>query len=334
MKADFKVSAQQESSERLCLKEVLPLDTPLSLQIELASACNFKCSFCMHGNDELIKSKVLKIGIMKYDLFIKIVNDIKKFPKKIKFISLQCRGESLLNPQLPQMIDYLKKADVAEQIVLNTNASLLNEELSLAIIEAGLDFIRFSIEAVSTEGYKRIAGVNIDFEKLVEKIAFFYAHKKQCNVYSKILDCGMSKEEKVKFVTTFENISDRIFIEYPVNLWKDAGLDEEQFKTNRWSQKVFKTEICPRIFFAYAVHFDGTVVGCDSDWKAESPLGDANKDNLVSIWSGRKFNEMRCLHLSKNTQMYSRCQDCFVYQECLEKDCLDGDELRLHELYK
>ena len=334
MKADFKVSSQQEESERIILRDVLPLDTPLSLQIELASACNFKCSFCMHGNSDLIKSNVYKIGIMKFELFKKIVDDIKGFPRKIKFISLQCRGESLLNPKLPEMIKYLKAANVAEQIVLNTNASLLTKDLSISIIKAGLDCIRFSIEAVSSEGYKNISGVDIDFDNLVENIAFFYVNRDKCFVYTKIMDCGLTDDEKISFIKIFENISDRIYIENPINLWKDAGLNEEQFKINRWNQKIFKTEICPRIFFAYAVHFDGTVVGCDSDWKEESPLGNANSENIVSIWSGRSFNNMRSMHLEKDTHLYTRCKDCFVYRECLEKDCLDGDESRLLQLYR
>lgn len=334
MSAAFKVSPQQESKERVCLKNVLPLETPLSLQIELASTCNFHCKFCIHGNPDLIQNQQYKIGVMDYDLFCKIVDDLKGFPQKIKFISLQCRGESLLNPYISEMIRYLKESDVTLEIVLNTNASLLTEELSLSLIEAGLDCLRVSVEATSSEGYQEIAGIPVDFDNLVEKISFFYMHRKNCFVYTKILDCGMSEQEKEKFKTIFMPISDRIFIENPINLWKDAGLDESQFRVNRWNLPVHKTEICPRIFFAYAIHFDGTIVSCDSDWKEETPLGNAWDDNVAEIWNGVSFQQMRVHHLKKQASMYSRCKDCFVYQECLTTDCLDGEESRLLKLYQ
>ena len=82
MNSKYKVSPQQENEKRIRLKDELPLNTPLSIQIELASSCNFHCCFCMHGNPELINSGVFKTGLMSLELFQKIVNDLKQFPKR------------------------------------------------------------------------------------------------------------------------------------------------------------------------------------------------------------------------------------------------------------
>lgn len=310
MKAIKDISYQQKLENRESLEKVLPLKAPLSLQIELASACNFKCKFCIHGNDDLLRNGKYKSGIMTYDLFTKLVDDLKNFENPIKFISLQSRGESFLNPRLADMIKYLKESKVTKEIGINTNASLLHPELNLQIIEAGLDVIRISIEGVSEAAYKDVAGVDINYKQMIENITHLYEHRNKCHVYIKIIDCGMTAQEKDKFYADYGNICDTISIENPVDAWQDADLNAIEFKTERYNVPVSECVVCPRIFFACVIHFDGTVIACDHDWSEQYILGDVNRDSIVDIWNGEKLNALRRKHLLKQSSEIDRCKSC------------------------
>ena len=52
--------------------------------------------------------------------------------------------EPLLNPKLPEIIDYAKSKGVLETII-NTNATKLDSEMSEKIINSGLDLMIYSL---------------------------------------------------------------------------------------------------------------------------------------------------------------------------------------------
>ena len=225
--AEFNIAEQQQESNRIPLANEIPLDTPLSMQIELASGCNFECNFCMHHDDELIKNGSLKIGCMTMDTFRATVDGLKKFPQKVKFITLQSRGESLLNKNIVTMLRMIKGADVAEKIGLYTNGTLLTEEVVDGLIDAELDVLHISIEGVSREQYKKVTKTDVDFEQIVKNVEYFYNHKKDTYLYVKTIDYDLTEADKDKFVELFKNISDDIFIEEPVDAWQGAGIKKE-----------------------------------------------------------------------------------------------------------
>lgn len=320
MEAKFQVNKQQDKKNRKNLADIVPLSTPLSVQIELASACNFKCAYCLHSSKKLSTSG-FKSGIMDYSLFTVIVDMLKKFPDKLEFISLQSRGESFLNKRLPDMIAYLKQANVTKEIAINTNASLLTPEVNKAIVDAGLDYIRISIQGVNSGQYQKTSGVDVDFDKLVGNIENLYKQKNNLYIYIKIIDMGLSDEDKNKFINTFEPISDSLFIETPMDFWVGADLDVA-FANSRYGYESKKVMVCPRIFFAMVIHYDGTVVACDADWEETLPVGSIRDSSLVDIWNNEKFVGLRKEHLSLKGRSRALCDNCPVINNC-EMDNID-----------
>ena len=321
--SEYKVAMQQQTENRIQLIDRIPLSTPLSMQIELASACNFKCRFCMHYNDQNIKKGVFKPGIMSLATFKSAVDGLKQFPDKLKFITLQSRGESLLNPHFVEMLRYLKEADVVEKVGLYTNGTLLSKEVSDGMIDAGLDTLHISIEGINAEEYKRVAGVDIDFEQLIQNITYFYENKKNTYVYIKTIDCGMSSKDKDKFKLLFNHICDDLFIENAIDAWQGAGSDKTYLTDNRYNESVTKAVICPRLFFTCDIHFDGSVVACGHDWSEQYIVGNINSDTIANIWGNEKFEHIRNIHLAGDADKIERCRNCVSRTECLPKDNID-----------
>lgn len=64
----------------------------------------------------------------------------------------------LLNKELPLFISLLKERGA--NVLINTNALLLDQNYGDAVVEAGLDEMRVSLDAVTPELYARLRGVD------------------------------------------------------------------------------------------------------------------------------------------------------------------------------
>lgn len=322
--AEFFASKQQQNNQRIVLAPLIPLDTPLSMQIELASACNFKCGFCMHHDDNIIRSGKMRIGCMSMETFHNTVEGLKRFPHKLKYITLQSRGESLLNKHIIDMLHELKMADVVEKIGLYTNGTLLTPEMSDGLIREGLDVLHISINGVTEEQYEKVTKTKVKVEELIKNVTYFYQNKKGTYLYTKMICYDMDEKDKDLFIRKFDGISDDIFIEEPVDAWKGAGIDISGLKKNRYKENVVSVQICPRIFFACVVHFDGNVVACDHDWSEQEVIGNVNKHSISEIWKDEQFLRLRNMHLHGKADTIERCKGCVSRTECLPKDNLDS----------
>lgn len=219
------------NAERVVLGEAVPLDTPFSLFIDICNACNFKCKFCAIQTTEI---KKFKKHTMPWELYKKVVNDVAGFPKPLKMLRLTANGEPLINKDLPRMIAYAKEKSITEHIEIVTNASLLTPGLSDALIEAGLDRIRISIEAIDADGYEAMCGKKINWDEFISNIRYFYEHRRQCEVYIKTVDAAVkTEEEKESFYKEFEDICDKISIEHVIPIWTDYKKIYDDFKIDK-----------------------------------------------------------------------------------------------------
>ena len=212
MKAQIKPKINLE--ERVKLQDVLPLKTPFSMLIEPSDKCNFRCKFCPTSDLKLMQAtEGRNYGNMNFDLYKKVIDDIAEFEDNLKIVHLYNQGEPLLNPYFSNMVEYAKSKKYINKVATTSNAYLLNKELSLRIIQAGLDRIQISIEGINEEQYFNISNVKIDFNKLVDNIEFFYKNKKECDIFIKIVGNNLNEQEKNKFYNIFGDICDYIFIE-------------------------------------------------------------------------------------------------------------------------
>lgn len=316
MAAEIKPRAEVNSREKL--ENVIPLRTPFTLYIDPSSGCNFQCIFCPTGDRNLIKQVNRKITQMSFDLFKKIIDDINYFDNQIKLLRLHKEGEPLLNKDFVEMIKYAKKSEKILRIDTTTNASLLNPQKSLEIIEAGLDRINISIEGINAKQYMEVAKYKVDFEKLVENIKFFYENKAQCEVSIKIPGDWLNLKQRDKFIKIFSPIADRVFIENISNCWPDYemnGIDINE-TTGVYGHEKKDIDICPYIFYSIAINSDGTVSSCCVDWERKLVIGDTKNESIKEIWQGEKLKNLQIIHLNKKRKNHPVCSKCFLAQSC------------------
>ena len=307
------VKSKKELENRIKLEQAIPLKTPLSMFIEPSDKCNFRCKFCLTSDLELMrKTKGRNHGNMDFDLYKKIINDLNEFDDNIKLLHIYKEGEPLLNPNFYKMVELAKKSKKINRISTTTNAYLLNQELSLKIIEAGLDRINISIEGINEEQYLNIANVKIDFKKLIDQIDFFYKNKNKCEVSIKIVGNHLTDEDKKRFYDIFGNICDFIFIENIVPIWYNFKYDDINVETNKSviGEKIDYVDVCPQIFYSFAINSDGTVSTCCADWSRKLIIGDTKLESVKNIWNGSLLKELQIDMLKGNRKNHTICSTC------------------------
>ena len=83
-----KIEPRINLNDRTPLETVIPLNTPFVIFVDPSSGCNFKCTYCPTGHLDLIKKTGRYQGILKLDLFKKIIDDLNEFEKNIKVLRL------------------------------------------------------------------------------------------------------------------------------------------------------------------------------------------------------------------------------------------------------
>jgi len=305
--------------ERTNLSTVIPLETPFLVFVDPSSRCNFACQFCPCGNAHKDRWREGRTAdTMSLELFKKIIDDLKDFPDPIKTLRLYKDGEPLLNKHLPNMIRYARKQNYIDRIDFTTNASLLNNELSLNLLDAGLTRIIISVEALSAEGYKEVSGVKIDFQKFRDNIAYFYKNRGDCVVFIKINDLGL-KGENEKFFELFGDMCDEIAIESVSPSWPNFDISEikSDFGSNIYgSSDLRELLVCPFIFYSICVNSNGMVSACFSDWNHELLMGDIQKQSLREVWNGEQMNHLRRQMLEGRRSQIDVCNHCGQMKYC------------------
>lgn len=304
-------------SDRKPLQELLPLDRPLRLLIDPSDICNFRCNFCFQGKRNFRGQKMSQV------IFDKIVEQLREFNGPINVIHMYGLGEPMINERLPQFIETIKKNNLAKEVAITSNGSLLNKKLSKELIDAGLDRLSISLNGVDDDDFKRIAGVRVNFEKVYQEIQYFYEMRGKCHLHVKINGEDYTEEKKEKFVQLFKDCTDSINIDHVVNVW--PGLEVTQTTGNRmydYNLQDLSNEgnklppVCPLMFYELLVHADGSVSPCavDYEYKKEN-LGNIMKESLKEIWEGELLRKIRINSLKGTNVSYKACIEC-KYTEC------------------
>jgi radical SAM protein with 4Fe4S-binding SPASM domain len=321
---------------RTPLETVIPLSTPFVVFADPASSCNFKCSFCPTGHRDLIAATGRFQGVMKYDVFQKIVDDLGEFEKPIKVLRMYKDGEPFLNKRLADMVAYAKKSKHIEYVDTTTNGTFLSPDRIGPVIEAGIDKINISVDGMNVETYTQFTGFKFDFNNFVENVKWLYANKGRCEIVVKIPGELITEKQRQEFLDTFGDHCDRIFIENFAPCWPEFDIEHHtgvSISKGIYQQEIGDTDTCPYIFYGYSVNADGLVSSCFLDWGRKLVIGDVRRQSMKEIWNSDTFNALRRQHLEGRRHENGVCGNCGQLSHCLP-DNIDSHRPMLLERFK
>jgi radical SAM protein with 4Fe4S-binding SPASM domain len=332
------VRGQAPGGKRSILADVLPLKTPLVVQIFPIYACNFRCNYCVFSTKPSERGFVSDETVMDFELFKKCVDEMAQFPDKLKVLRFVGMGEPLLHKHIARMVEYTVQSNIAERVEILSNASLLDRKMTDSLLQAGLSRLIVSLQGTSKEKYKEVCKADIDFVQFVENIRYFYNHKGTTQLHVKIIDYALDgSEDEQKFFSLFGDICDSIGIEYagPIYPWVDYGevLKASDKVVTQFGLPPADLHICPQPFFTLQINPDGKVVPC---YSIDYPriVGDCNELSVVEIWNSTAFNDFRRAMLDGADNASAACRICNIIKHRLfPEDMLNDAVDRLKGCY-
>lgn len=313
---------QEFKHERARLEDIVPRSAPFIIYLDPCGACNFKCSFCPCNISDF--QVIERHKMLEWALFEKIVEDLKAFHGGVKVINLFGFGEPLLNPRIADMVQMLKTNGCCREVRITTNASLLTEEKSHALIDAGVDIVRVSVEALSTEGYQKLCGIPIDFCQILKNVSAFYKFSRETGskITAKIVSETLKTlEDEQRFYDLFSPITDYHFIEELEPYWaefENAKMSSEPHIAGK--QKCYmhreRQAICASPFTEMCIHSNGIVGACSADWKFATQYGNCKAEHLFDIWNGKRHILFQRMHLEGRLEKeFPFCNACMLKSE-------------------
>ena len=291
-------------------KEKLVLHPPFpdAIKIEITGRCNYNCSFCAQ------KSSLRKIGDIDKNFLYRILWEAKSVG--VKEIGMFLLGESFLVKELAEYVEYAKNVVGIEYVFITTNGSLCTPEKMMPIIDAGLDSIKFSINAGTREKYKEMHACD-NFDRVIANIKWLDGYKKRNEIttlrtcISSILipddedDLRAFEKEMGQYVDDF----------YFLPLYNQAGhIGGKEYtkivgNPGRYENMVEPIP-CWALFNAAKIAWNGWLTACCFDHDEKFEIADLNKVSLLDAWNDEKFVGMRREHIGRTLNKNSLCAKC------------------------
>lgn len=142
------------------------------------SHCNIRCKMCPVGDVRGVRQS--SAGLMKTDLFERIVDKIVAEGVKIDAFYIGNWGEALMNPDLPKILEMAKQRLNPQQLLVNSNLSLKISDPK-ALLLSGITDLRASVSGMTQLIYERNhAGGNI--ERILNNLVILSKLKKELNI--------------------------------------------------------------------------------------------------------------------------------------------------------
>jgi radical SAM protein with 4Fe4S-binding SPASM domain len=284
---------------------------PKYFQLETIRICNAHCPFC--PVDEWDKTTPL----ISQELFDKVVDEMSHHADWIEFVAIQRAGEPLLDKKIVPRVKQLKDAGI-KKVTMSTNASRLFEDKAVGLLEAGLDEIMLSIDAVDKENYEKTR-VGLNYEEVLSNIKRFFHLRDQIKP-----DC-MIRVRGVSFYD-ISNLMHQQALKQWESFWAELKNDTDRIymkKAHSWgNQKVweghtpdFGDVFHPCVLPWSTMHITamGQVALCGQDFDGLANLGDLNEQSIAEVWQGEKFQNVRKKHSSGCRNDIEYCQGCRLF---------------------
>ncbi len=282
---------------------------PKEIFLEVNNTCNHTCLFC--ANVKMTRDK----SFIDDNLAKNIMKDA--FNAGATDITFYATGEPLIFPKLPEYIKYAKEIGY-QYVFLTSNAALSTSSKMKNIIDAGLDSIKFSVNAGTKETYQQIHGKD-DFEKVIENIKAWDEYRKKTNSKLKMF---------VSFIPTQITKNDYPLLMKEVGKYIDQEIDKRGCSNqggNMLENNTFEeinpenilgtlkthqlTSICPDPFNRITISSEGYLTACVVDYQNALVIADLNEVSLVDAWHNEEFQNLRKKHL-ENKLEGTLCYNC------------------------
>jgi radical SAM protein with 4Fe4S-binding SPASM domain len=268
------------------------------LFVEITNLCNFHCTFCP---DEIMERKR---GMMPFEDACRIFDQVAREKNRLGPlypVKLHQMGEPTIHPRLVDIVRYAER-EKGIPIELNTNCSLLTEELVDGLYEAGLTNFILSYQTPDAESFKTRKAKNkkLTFDIYLEKVRMAVERKIAKGARTHLeLDVMNTKDSRDIRIVGSNSQADRVMLEWIAfarGLERKYGLPPKKHDLNfvdggfRFLEHDADTgryEILPGVDILWkALHTWGNVIQGSASQQKVDGYCPAPNEQFVILWDG------------------------------------------------
>lgn len=294
-------------------------ESPIIYNIETTNRCNMRCEMCPRTT-----MMTRKIEDIDKETFSKIIDQIEPHSLKLwqkwkrycenkygiaetdepsenhfflyiisKVIQLHGYGDPLLDRHMHEYVKILH--DKGFSSYFSCNPANINLDLTYKMLDAGLDYIKYSIESVDDAEHKKIRGEASDFGDSYEKIKQVLKYKHEHNLHTTIIITMLNLNrtnqdiEFKRLIDAFSGLDTYVYLKSEDCQWYRK--DYHQTASIHWS------EICKHPWMTMTVKSNGEIAMCMEDYNNEIVFGNAKTELLKDIWNNDRYTEFRWQHI-------------------------------------
>ena len=288
--------------ELYCLKPPFPTTNFL---LELSNACNHKCLFCAH------QKMKRKVGKMSPDMVESVLR--QAYALGTREVGMYATGEPFLVPELPKYIKLAKEIGYT-YVYLTSNGVLATPERIRAVVDAGVDSIKFSINAPERKMYEFIHGYD-DFDTVFENLVYLNSYRKESGREYKIYITGIltryTEHFKDEYFKVFEGLADQIVFK---DVYNQGGYMPEIDYLLKCTHDKETFRRCNLPFDALCVTCEGYLSVENADFENMLIVADLNHISLKEAWYGEKMQQMRKMFLEDHLEG-TVCDGCVHHRQ-------------------
>ncbi len=274
--------------------------------IEATNHCNNKCFFCASP------VSTRKRGFIEPDLAIRLIREA--YDAGCRKISFHGMGEPFLCKELSRYISEAKKTGYT-YIYLDSNGILAREGTVEAVLDAGLDSLKFSIHAATAGTFSKITG-NDSFDTVFNNVkyisSYIKAHDLKCRTIAYFALSSINEGEEEMFHQMMSPYFDHVWVR-PIHNGSGMRLDNQKYSVKQDSFAGMSGLPCKELYDRIIVNWEGKAIACSTDWSGTLVYGDTKENSLMELWNSTKILELRRKHDKKET-LPDICKKCMGYQ--------------------
>lgn len=304
---------------------------PRSVKIELSGRCNYACRFCSLRTRDRQPTEDMDFG-----LFQKITTDMRQ--AGVEEIGLFYLGESFTNPDLlVQACEHVKGIGFP-YVFLTSNGSLAEPRIVERLMAAGLDSLKWSVNAADQEQFSEIMGVKPQlFLRALEHIKQAHEVRRvggyKTGLFASSIRYDGEQQRKMEALLA-EHVIPFVDEHYWLPLYSMAMRSAEiqaklGYKPTHGNSGRYDPSTgmptrdplpCWAVFTEGHVRCDGHLSACCFGSDDKLDVGDLNVQGFMEAWNGAPLRKLRAAQIRTKTEGPAAlagtiCDVCVAYSE-------------------
>lgn len=265
---------------------------PKDMLFDLTNGCNHACYFCNNPHQQR------KISRMPKDVGFRVMKEA--VDAGVEEIGFYNTGDPFVSTDLEAFVEEANRLGY-KYIYVTTNGALAMPDRAKKVIDAGLDSIKFSINAGSRETYKTVHGKD-DWDAVI-------AHLEWISEYRKTLDrpfylavsyvqTRLTESEAPAFKERFSDLVDEIVVyECHDQVGQMAGTEELLAANHLPPRNEMYSGICSSPFKRAHITSEGFMTLCCVEYENYAAVEDMRDMSFLDAWHSQRFQATRKKHI-------------------------------------